>query len=307
LADEGQRAIARYGAADYLPGDPLRVDEQDFAAAAEAFSKALRLTPDTQENAFFRRSLEARRLFCAGRADPRSDAGRQALEQCLRMPEGPQPEAWNALGIYHLETARDYAQAVESFGRARELAPHWAYPRHNLALALAEQGDYAAAEREYRDAIAAERELPYLHYNLGLLYQRTSRSREAKRSYEAALRAYNAAVAVLEQRAAEWESVYPSDASVARARAAVFKRNKAEVYNAMGTLAQARGDDNEALRQYGLALDANPELWIARYNRALVLARDDPGQARRELELVLKADPANRAAQRALERLNGQQ
>ena len=115
------------------------------------------------------------------------------------------PEVHNALGIQYLEsTPKDYGKAIDEFQDAKKRSPGWMYPRHNLALAYIERGDFGAAEREYRAAIATDPLQPYLYYNLGLLLHRMNRLNEAKGLYSKRWTLTTLAIDKLQARAEEW-------------------------------------------------------------------------------------------------------
>ena len=142
------------------------------------------------------------------------------------------------------------------------------YPRHNLALALIEKGDYSAAEREYRDAIATQPLQPYLYYNLALLFHRTNRKSDARAMYQKALDIYRPAIAALDAHASEWKDLSPRDASLAADRAKIYQLNQAEVQNALGIVLASESNISGARDMYGNALKLNEDLCIARDNWA---------------------------------------
>jgi tetratricopeptide (TPR) repeat protein len=343
LEDEGQSVIVRYGAGDQFPGDPLALSRDDFERAAAAFGGAFMLRPDLP-------SLESRMIFCRGRAllfDPSApqpaerdlleaigkdrNMARDYPESRSHEPAGP----YNALGLAYLEQRR-YTDAAQSFQYAIEREPGWAYPRHNLALTLVEQGDYAGAERTYRAAIERAPYYAYLYYNLGLMLQRMNRRKAAEREYLIALHRLGYRAALFAQRAATWlEDGKPEEARIASIRARELRRNRAQVWNALGTLLESEMRTEEALEAYRNALAADPDLLIAAHNTGLLyksmgqvddaigvwadlvrrdgtrhlsrlklaeayLLKKDIGGARVEYEAVLKTQPDNFEARRGL-------
>jgi tetratricopeptide (TPR) repeat protein len=250
-----------------LPDDPLRVTRDQYRLAADSFHAALRLMPEDKGLSSYRNMLTVRQLLCEagkGAADPR-----KILETANAMTTVSIPDVENALGNTYLEAQeKDYARAVEHFRNAKQASPGWLYPRHNLALAYIEQGKYQEAETEYRDAIAIGSPQPYVYYNYGLLLQRVNRPAEARREYGLALRGYDDAVRTLESRGREWSVQLPSDSLLAFRRAEIFRRNKAEVLNALGTLAEGGGDLGGAQGYYDAARQQNHDLWPASYNLA---------------------------------------
>jgi tetratricopeptide (TPR) repeat protein len=228
LEDRGQQVLLRY-----LSGDQVPQNRVDFAAGAEYFSAARKLTP---ESLF----LEGRQDFCEGRSllFQKNYAGAaDLLERSARLdPAGAY--SYNALGIAYLEQA-DYGRSVLAFRDAIRRAPYWAYPRHNLALAYSEMGDYTEAVRSYQQAMRLAPDYFYLPYNLGLLYQRLNRRKDAQAAYRKAI------------------DLAP---------------DRGEGYNAMGSLEAETGHAAEAERLYRQAIAKNADLLAARHNLALLLA-----------------------------------
>jgi Flp pilus assembly protein TadD len=95
------------------------------------------------------------------------------------------------------------------------------------ALFQIENGDYAAAEREYREAIALDSSVPYVYDNLALLLHCLSRRGEAEAAYGKARDVYDASAQALWVRATQWDTAGLSkDAQQARDRALVSKRTR---------------------------------------------------------------------------------
>jgi Flp pilus assembly protein TadD len=268
FANEGQKYVDRYGMQDLLPDDQARVTEEQFARGAVVFEAARKLVSGDRFK-IFGDALLVRQLLCQGRL--RNPNGLDALMQADRMQAVRIPEVDNALGLFYLEgRPKDYGRAIEQFKKAKRFSPGWMYPRHNLALAYIENGDYASAEREYREAIEHEPLQPALYYNLGLLYHRLNRRAEAEATYDKAIQISGAAIAELRTRAAQWEQrpELRSEAELVNQRANLFKRNEAEVLNAWGALRSTAGDTDGARRKYTEALSHNSELCAARDNLA---------------------------------------
>jgi tetratricopeptide (TPR) repeat protein len=269
LAGDAQRPVNRYGMQNLLPEDPLRVKPEEFKKAAEEFSAALQILPESFSALY--QELYVRQLLCEGLSgktvaiDPLNTAERF----CVKMSRPVIPEVHNAIGIYYLEsTPKDYDQAIREFTDAKKASPGWIYPRHNLALALIEKGNYAQAEREYRDAIASQPLQPYVYYNLGLLLHRMNRRPEAKVVYQQARDVYDKAISELQERLADWQGRLPEDAGLVRERIDLFKISRAEILNSWGVLLASSHDVKGAREKYGDALDINGDLCPARDNWA---------------------------------------
>src|SRR5262249_23487742 len=97
------------------------------------------------------------------------------------------------------------------------------------------------------EAIRLTPQFSYLPYNLGLVYQRVNRRKDAEASYK---------------------------------KATQLAPNAAEPYNALGTLKASEGKRDEAERLYRQSLQKNPKLLAARHNLALLL--DDEQNRQKE-------------------------
>lgn len=69
--------------------------------------------------------------------------------------------------------------------------PEVSAPRIDLGIALHERGDLEAAEAELAKALVLNPAHPIAHNELGIIYRKTGRFDEARRSYEAALDVYS--------------------------------------------------------------------------------------------------------------------
>jgi tetratricopeptide (TPR) repeat protein len=273
LAGQGQRIIGAYGVGDFLPEDPRKLKEDDFRMAARSLRAAIQLLP-SDDTSIYRRSLEARALFCEGRAEAfrsgRLSAARDLLIQARNVVAPPIPEIDNALGVTYLNEGKDYDAAIRYFRLAIERSPAWAYPRHNLALALAEKGDYRAATDMYRQAIAVLQPESYLHYNLGLLLHRTNSKDAARAEYLQALKVLRERADLHRAVATAWQDTFPEDSHSASDRAAAFERSAADVHNALAALLESRGRRKEAAAEYRAAFDIDKNLCPARHNLAVL-------------------------------------
>ena len=264
LAGDAQKAVDRYGMQNLLPEDPLRVSPEEFQKSADGFAAALRLSPP--EFTTFREELRVRQVLCATLANPGMEIKPLVLAQGSLAVI---PEVHNAIGMHFLETdPKDYSQAIKEFQKAKAASPGWMYPRHNLALAYIEKGDYQAAEREYRQAIGSEPRQPYLDYDLALLLHRVNRRGEAKSAYLQASRVYVKTIGEMTERAGDWEGRLPAEAALTRRRIEIFAKNRAEVFNSWGALLASARDFKGARVKYADALNINGELCPARYNLA---------------------------------------
>lgn len=274
----------------YLDGDEVPQTKEDYQRGAKYTSDALHLAPDSAELAARLEFFEARALLFDVQ-NREQDAVRLAhirekLEKAIRLDPGS-AVAYNALGIVYLEQA-GFDKAKDLFDTAIRLSPYWAYPKHNRALALAEKGDYAGAERNYLLAIQQASAFSYLPYNLGLLYQRMNRNRDARRAYQCAdylirMRASNGRVDSRSRKRAgcpEGESLF-APRSI---RMAVGQGDNPVRIVAPRLALGVLENDESAIREIVASLEqtpANPEvaryLTVARHDLAVVLAKKRKG------------------------------
>ena len=269
LENRGQSVILQY-----LQGDQEPLKKEQFVEAALDFETALQLSPAAQFD-------ESRGKFCRGRAliyeKNYSDAVR-LLEQAIRL-DPARAYAYNALGIAYLEQVNTdvhyFEYASDAFQDAIDRAPYWPYPRHNLALALTQRGDYQRAAAEYRAAMDVGPHYSYLPFNLGLLYQQIADFPQAKTYYQDASR-------IAEQRCAlrlgkEFKAC--PERSLPRTGLAALEIQQ-------GNRRKARRLLDDALRDDGTNLDAA-------HDEAALLAdwRGHENQAEEIWKRNLQADP----------------
>jgi tetratricopeptide (TPR) repeat protein len=182
LEENGQDVLVRY-----LRGDQDQLAPEEFDRCGDLFEAALGLARDAAFD-------ESRALFCRGRRrifNRDYDGARLLLQRSIGIDPG-RSYAYNALGISYLEQANKQPaflpRALQAFSEAIRFEPKWAYPRHNLALAQTESGNYAAAALTYRNAMVVGPEYSYLPYNLGLLYQNIYNYGESQSAYRQAIR-----------------------------------------------------------------------------------------------------------------------
>lgn len=253
----------------YTKGDEVPQAKADYDRCYILYKTSNELEPDA--------ASEVRMWFCKGRAEYAAknfDEAAKSLNESINADLKAGGKAgsyhYNALGVVYLlqGSIRD---AKDQFGKAiANESTAWAYPRHNLALAYIEEGDYDRARQEYLDAIQ-KAEQPgsnqltgYLHYNLGLIYYQLGKKKDAQRHYETALKLF------LDQEALE-------KARGGLDRSAAFGDNAAEAYNALGALWKSQGKRKEAEEAYRNSLNKNPSLPAARHNLELLLGTSKGG------------------------------
>ena len=203
--------------------------------------------------------LEAlRRANLAHRRGELESAERGYRAVLKAMPD--QPDAVHFLGLLLHQRARDET-APQLLARAVELDPANPLYRHNLAGVLKERGEYAEAERRYREALTLKPDYVDAHLQLGLLHA-------ARRDFPAALVCYDQALK-LEPR------FYPAWASRGEALFELARRDEAlESWRKARELADL---DPVQLQMLGGAFREAGEYGTARecHERALVLRPDD--------------------------------
>ncbi len=170
LEEIGQQAINNY---IHAPISQLRRDM--FHRAAQAFTYLKSLSPADPQ-------LEARRLFCEGRAlivESKPEAAIALLEQSISL-DPKAAHAYNALGVAY-EARGKNDKARESFTRAAQLAPQWSLPRFHLGLLHYARGQRDKSERELQTAVQLDPRYPYLRWHLARLYREQARYAEAER------------------------------------------------------------------------------------------------------------------------------
>jgi len=141
LVEIGQQAIDEY------MQRPISMLSPDlFRRGACAFARLEQFGPVD-------RRIEAKRLFCEGRALIVEDRIQEAiarLQEAVAL-DATAPYACNALGVAY-ERDNDLARATELFRRAARLAPWWAVPRLHLGLQYRRAGNIELAESEFKAA-----------------------------------------------------------------------------------------------------------------------------------------------------------
>jgi len=173
LEETGQRAINEYV---HAPVTEMRRDT--FHRAARAFAELEILRPAEPE-------LEAKQLFCAGRAlvvDGKYEQAVAALDKAAALD----PRAayiQNALGVAYERLNRN-REAMQFFQSAASLAPAWALPHLHLGLQYQAKGE-KSAEKELKTAVQLDPRQPFLREALANYYHGQGRNQDAERELDA--------------------------------------------------------------------------------------------------------------------------
>jgi tetratricopeptide (TPR) repeat protein len=255
LTRRGSQVVNRY-----TEGDEVPQQKSDYDRCAALYEAANQLEPSPRS--------EARMWFCRGRSylEPGEQRNFDVAVEDLKRAIQADPENggyhYNALGVAYLQQGLT-KEAAEQFQKAIDHdSPTWTYPRHHLALTYLETGDYVEAQQKYREAIekAGDQQTGYLHYNLGLLAHQLGQKKEAESEYKTALKLFT------DQTARE-------EARNAPERAAVFRNDAAQAYNALGALWASEGKHQQAAEAYEQSLKLNPDLEAAKSNLDLLNGR----------------------------------
>ncbi|MEK7341107.1 MAG: tetratricopeptide repeat protein, partial [Candidatus Binatota bacterium] len=115
----------------------------------------------------------------------------QAAEVYIRQALALAPdhaEARTLLGWIALEVRRDYASAVEEYGRVVQLRPDFPEAYNNLAVALKKNGDLEKAVANFNRALELRGDYSEALSNRGWLYIEQKKWREAGSDFEQALK-----------------------------------------------------------------------------------------------------------------------
>jgi len=235
--------------------------------------------------------------------------GRQEVQQVELPPEARAEELakLKALGYLGGEERQGPAPAPRATP-APALDRAEARRLNNLASSLAAAGDRAKAVEVFRQAIAADPTYAAPHYNLALLLRREGKFQEADREFWLAV---DLGIADPELSVVRSALDYREKGELARAEAmfrgglARFPQSVPLLLNA-GVFFGELGKLGEAQQLLAKACQLEPNNPKAHRNLAVALAAaGDTQGAIAELEVTLRLDPHDQAAQRELARLRG--
>ena len=172
LEDEPESAVA-YN----LLGSVVRKDgpfPQGHRAVPEGRGHQARLYRGAQQS---RGDLQAHRVLRGGH--PAFRAGDQSLPQ--------RGDVYYNLGNVY-KALDNNGLAEENFSKAIAVDPASCPPTSTSGTVLEAAGRYGDAIRIYQKGLQADSHQPRLHYNLGVVYERVGRLKEAREEYEAAAR-----------------------------------------------------------------------------------------------------------------------
>jgi Flp pilus assembly protein TadD len=179
---------------------------------------------------------------------------------------------------------------------------------HNLAVGLADRGDLAAAERAFREAIAADRSYSAPHYGLARILRLAGSLDEADREVWTAIDlGVGDPAEALTQVAREYRLMGRADrAGAILAEAGKRYPGDARIWLDLGTLAGEQGDLVLARQCLERAVSLAPANPLAHRNLAMAcLGLGDRASARREFAEALRLGPQDAELRRQLDLLGG--
>jgi tetratricopeptide (TPR) repeat protein len=194
-------------------------------------------------------------------------------------------------------------EAVEEYRQAVHLAPDLAEPYANLAQAYLDKGMLTSALEAARKAADLAPEKPEVHYVLGQALEFSGKPDEALLQYMASLRLDSRFTAAAIGASGVLLAQGKTDSALAVCDAALRTSTQYGEYlhTIKGTAYLGRRDLARARAEFETSLKADRNFLPARLGLARVyIAQGKTGDARRELEAVLAAQPSNQEARSLL-------
>jgi tetratricopeptide (TPR) repeat protein len=128
-------------------------------------------------------------------------------------------------------------------------------------IKLLDQDDTTAAAQRFQEAIARNKKNPVAHYDLGVVYQRQGKVRDAKREYGLAIHYDPAYVPALYNQAGLFANTFPPLAIFYYRRIVHIKPNSPTAYLNLGLVEAGRAAlRKQALRDLAQAIKLDPSL-----------------------------------------------
>jgi tetratricopeptide (TPR) repeat protein len=261
-----------------------RSEEQrgDLGAAIEKYHEILQLDP---KMAAAYNNL-GRLYFRQSRFPEATEALKHALQLDARLAP-----AHALLGIswYEME---NYAPARRELNEAVHLNPHDQNAKLYLARSLYELGEFDEAAGLLKDLARADPANPQILYSQGLVYMKLASSALEKLQ---AVAPDSFLIESVLARSAEAKEQYGVAAEHYK-RAIAKAPNTRNLHYALGHALYQTADFKEALKEYRLELQVNPDSYMACWEAARILVNDDPTEAAalstRALEISPNLAPA---------------
>lgn len=175
------------------------------------------------------------------------------------------PESWYLLAL-SLSQLKEYPEAIKTYKKTLELAPHFAEAAFNLALTYQLTGRLADAVTYYRRTIKLNPSLADAHYNLGNMLFVQEKYQGAAECYKSAIRLKPDHVdarinlAVVLQKQGDFDSAENMLQSVAS------QSNSPVAWHSLGQLYQTRKEYQRAINTYLRAIEVKPDFAGAWFN-----------------------------------------
>jgi predicted CXXCH cytochrome family protein len=227
-------------------------------------------------------------LARASRAAGKLEPALTALQRAIGLAPS-ETSLLQLLGSLYAGSGR-LPEAVGVFQKAIDTDPESAAAFNNLGSALLRSGDARGAETALREAVRLQPELPALRASLADALARNGRMREAAFELREAIRTGPST----EAARAAWVAALVATGSVESARAGYdrsLRMQASGAHNNLGTIYISMGDATAAVREYRLAVDADPGSARALLNLGFTLAQHgDQAEAQRRLGEALRID-----------------
>ncbi len=180
-------------------------------------------------------------------------------------------------GLAH-EQARHWRDSRALYERAVAVAPGSAVMHNNLGIALAAEGETAAAIAHYRRAVALNPDFPNAHNNLANALQRRGDLDEAVAHYRRALEIEPGYASAHSNIGMALRAQGKLDEAIAHlTRAVELNPRSADAHNNLGLVLLARERIAEAISHFRAAMAAAPDDPLPRQNLAYALRLRDAG------------------------------
>ncbi len=209
----------------------LAYDDGDYDGAIDFFTRALRMTDDTNDFAHvgFGWSLAAKGDYT------------NALARCRRAVQidGRAPLGYQCLGSVYLDGPKNYDESLANYRKVIELRPQWENGYVGIAAVHSARQNYAAAEAILREGVPKVTAPRFIHYWLGLALYQQRKYDQAQPEFEQAAqqRPENAVIQYLLGENLEALGRYP-EARAAYERALSLDPNNQQARGALDRLTQ---------------------------------------------------------------------
>ena len=250
---------------NYLALGSVFFQREYFDSAKVFFNLALREDPVSAEALYGLGSVYLKQ----NKKEEAHDCFERATKARAGFPE-TLPNAWNNLGLLATQEGRT-VDAIPLFQQALNINPNHLIALDNLANAYRQQKQWGEARKILEHALAVSPQNPEANYSLAMVYAQTN---DEKRAYEYL------------QKALQERPDYP------------------EALNNLGILYLRTGRRDDAVKSFEECIRVAPTFDQSYLNLARVHALEgEPEKARAVLQSLLKQNPDNAAAKKAITEL----